>query len=666
MDEKLLTKQFEELKHQLPVNEDLRRELRRSFGTKNIRRRRPGWRPAAFAAAAVAAVACLVLLVYMIMPDNLHEKVNAAALKISNQISFVEIGSVDLGVAEHNGTIYFPIAGKGLFAYDRQGFHKIYEQAGFVRVSPDGRQLVLAAGGNLKIYDLANGKVQELLKGDDRCTFYEEPSWSPDSKRFVFVKKIIEPRQTHGFTVKESGIYEIDLQSRQISSKLADGSYPSYVHGTAALVLEKDNQIIYKDLKDGSEQVIDTGRFPSVSPDGNYVAYVKLEQASREIAANATVVESVSNVWIADVNLASKKRVTTNYLYRYIDEKEWLEGLGEVGNVPQALEFSGIYDYYDPVWSSDAQSLYVVKNRNLEGAARLMRIDFSTGKLTAADTVKRYAQALVLRDDDFANRLMKNPPPIFTISNPHFVGYRIGAAGKENGQDYVEAEIQLAYTAQPDYYIKKCRYYLAPSDNGYAIERIENLSSTDVFSRDGQAVVLRRGRGEKETVLFQAGDLPAKYLPAGKYRLASLAYHEETTTLIFTIQVLQDQALGQKASVKILSYNVSTGQFQLLDEIDTVAGKSNIGVSNLIMDAQGEYVAVDLYSDDDPAYKSYLVVYNTRDSKKVHLNALFRDTALETVHSGFWDESELVLNLTSSGQILGYIYNPAKEELTGF
>lgn len=664
MDEKLFTKQFEELKHQLPVNEDLRRELRQSFETKNIRRRRPGWRPAAFATAAVAAAACLVLLVYMLMPDNLHEKVNAAALKISNQISFVEIGSVNLGVAEYNGTIYFPIAGKGLFAYDRQGFHKIYEQAGFVRVSPDGRQLALAAGGNLKIYDLANGKVQELLKGDDTCTFYEEPSWSPDSKRLVFVKRVIEPRQTHGFTVKESGIYEIDLQSRQISSKLADGSYPSYVYGMAALVLEKDNQVIYKDLKDGSEQVIDAGRFPSVSPDGNYVAYVKLEQASREIAANATVVESISNVWIADVNLASKKRVTTNYPHRYIDEKEWLEGLGEVGSVPQALGFSGIYDYYDPVWSSDAQSLYVVKNRNLEKSARLMRIDFSTGKLTAADTVKRYAQALVLRDDDFAKRLMKNPPLNLTISNPHPVGYRIGASGKENGQDYVEAEIQLAYTAQPGYYIKKFRYHLVPSDNGYIIERIEDLSGTGVFSGDEQAVVLCRG--EKETILFQGDDLPAKYLPAGKYRLASLAYHEETTTLIFTIQVLQDQALGQKASVKILSYNVSTGQFQLLDEIDTVAGKSNIGVFNLIMEAQGEYVAVDLYSDDDPAYKSYLVVYNIQESKKVHLNALFRDTALETVHSGFWDESELVLNLTSNGQTLGYIYNPVKEELTSF
>jgi hypothetical protein len=34
MDEKLLTKQFEELKHQLPVNEDLRRELREVFRNK--------------------------------------------------------------------------------------------------------------------------------------------------------------------------------------------------------------------------------------------------------------------------------------------------------------------------------------------------------------------------------------------------------------------------------------------------------------------------------------------------------------------------------------------------------------------------------------------------------------------------------------------------------
>ena len=132
MDEKLLIKQFEELN----TNCRSMKTCGGSCGGLSEQKSAGGDRVAdgGFAAAAVAAVACLVLLVYMIMPDNLHEKVNARPSKFQPDL-LVEIGSVDLGVAEHNGTIYFPIAGKGLFAYDRQGFHKIYEQAGFVRVS---------------------------------------------------------------------------------------------------------------------------------------------------------------------------------------------------------------------------------------------------------------------------------------------------------------------------------------------------------------------------------------------------------------------------------------------------------------------------------------------------------------------------------------------------
>lgn len=131
-------------------------------------------------------------------------------------------------------------------------------------------------------------------------------------------------------------------------------------------------------MQDGSEKVVDEGRFPSVSPDGEYVAYVKMERKVRELAKNASVGESVSNVWIVDVNLATKKQVTTNFPSRFIDEKKWVKGL-KLSSVPQVLEFSGMYDYYDPVWVSDSQSLFVLKNRNVEGGPmRLMRIDFTT------------------------------------------------------------------------------------------------------------------------------------------------------------------------------------------------------------------------------------------------------------------------------------------------
>lgn len=659
MDEKLLEKQLSRLKNQLPVNQQLKQNLRQSF----VQLRQNKWQ-LRFSAALVAAAACLTFLIYLLSPGNSVEKANAAALKISNQISFVEIGGgPNLGVAEYNGTIYLPIAGKGLFAYDQKGLRKLSdEEIGFVRTTSDGNKLALSVGGSLKVYDLVNDKITEILTGDKISTYYEQPSWSPDNQKIIYTKKIIAPQEPHGFTVKESGIYEIDLNSRSISRKLADGAYPSYIKGTEGIIFERDNKVIFKNLQDGSEKVIDAGRFPSVSPDGKYVAYVKTERKVRKLAKNASVGESLNNVWIADVNLATKKQVTANFPLRYIDEKEWVEGI-KPSIVPQVLEFSGMYDYYDPVWASDSNSLFVLKNRNGEGGSmRLMRIDFTTNKITAENTVKKYLQALVVRDDDYAKSLMKNPPEILTVSNPHPVGYKIIGTGQENGKEYVEAELYSAYTANPYFAVVKSRYYVSPNAIGYIIDSIIDLDSVEVGSKDGKTVTLFSGGNEK--VLFKDSDLPAEYMPGGQHRFASLAYDGQTNTVVFTVQALQDKE--QKAAVNILSYNLAQQKFKLIDQVNTLNGQVNIGVENLIMEPAGRYIALDLFSDDDPSYRSYVRVYDLKTGKKIDLNSLLESSEIETLHTNFWDEDNLIVRATSHGQTMGYIYKPTEQKLYSF
>lgn len=188
--------------------------------------------------------------------------------------------------------------------------------------------------------------------------------------------------------------------------------------------------------------------------------------------------------------------------------------------------YSGRYSYYNPVWSSDSASVFVLKNTNAEsgGGMKLNRIDFSANKLAAGDTVRKFVQALVRRDDDFARSLMKNPPAILTVSNPHPVGYRVVQSGWEGSREFVDAEIYSAYTAQPDYYIAKARFYLTLAENGYIIERVDFRENISVTADEKGSVFLTKGN--RKELLFKDSDIPAQYTVKGKHRLASLAYSE--------------------------------------------------------------------------------------------------------------------------------------------
>lgn len=651
MDKKLVEKQLESLKSQIEINNDLKHELRSTFACKRTRK----WKLTAVAV--IAAAICIIFVVHIVLPGKYITKVNAASLKILNQVSFTDLGESHGEVAEHNGIIYRNVYGEGIFAYDSNGYHEIYKKdVSGLSVSHNGKRLAFC-DGNLNIFDIAGSKATVLLNGGD-LTYYEQPSWSPDDRYIIFVKRVraIIPGATHGFEDKESAICEIDLKTMKVT-KLADGNSPSYVNGEKAIVFEKENKIIRKNISDGSEIVVDTGRFPSVSPNGEYVAYVKTERKENKISLNLSVAENIEDIWIADVNLKTSRKVTSNYLKPDDSSEGKIEA--NTSDIPMSIEKSGMYDYYDPKWSSNSESLYVIKDNNKEENMNLIRISFTDHKLTAEDTVANFMQALISRDDDYAKSLMKNPPAILTCSNPHPVGYKILKSGAENGKDYVEAEIYSAYSAHPDFHVSRERYYLKLENNGYIIDEVIDENGVIVkLSNDGQSVIMER---EKEQILFNIKDIPSDYLLQGDYRFASLAFNEQNNTLVFTIQGLQDSV-----SVRVLSYNIQDSTFKFIGEIKKIRDMDNVVIESLIMDPTGSYAALNLFSDNDPEFKTSVLVYNLNNNQSVDIAGLLKNIDNNGIYTNSWDKDGLKFVLKSNEQKLSYMYNPDKGELSSF
>ncbi|MGB9781195.1 peptidase S9 [Caldanaerobacter sp.] len=642
MDEKRIEENLNRLKELIPVNYQLKESLKKRF-------KRNKWKRMGVVIAATAAV---LLMVFSFgikhLQDNLITKVNAEELKILNQISFISLGKINAGkIAEYNGTIYVPLHEKGIYRYDSKGFEKIIDKpAGEVAVSPDGTKLVFitttSAGKNaIYIKDLNDGKENKIIESKDSDTYYSDATFSPDGNKIIYTEQVIVPRETHGFEVKESNINTVDLKNLKIT-KLADGCCGSFVKNADAIVFERDNKIIYKNLKDGSEKIIDEGKRPSVSPNGYYIAYEKNE-LKKEKMGDIEFSVNMNNIWIADASsLATKKQVTLNVpksLPPEISEKE-------IKNYITTT----LYSYYWPVWSSDSKSIFVLKNLNEDirgNIMQLMKIELGTQTLSPEEVVKKFLQAIIVRDEDFARVLMKNPPPIMTVSNPHPVAYEILDSGTEGSTPYVDASLTYGYIMNGYCSVNKSRYYLSPDSNGYIIDSIKDLGTVEFIEKNG---TFYKTENNVETKLFDKGEIPKEILSDTlNTHATTLTYSPQTNTVLFTIQTVD------RSQTWIISYDMSKKEFKLIDSL------KNTVIPDIKVDSSGKYLAVLAYNDISE--ESNVYVYNLKTGKKEDLRLKFKDTKIEEISPQFWQQDKLVFQISLKEGFLYYVYDPYKDEV---
>ncbi|KHO61289.1 hypothetical protein THYS13_16940 [Thermoanaerobacter sp. YS13] len=640
MDEKRIEENLNKLKDLIPVNYQLKESLKKRFKRNRWKKR----------GVVIVAAAAILLMVFSFgikhLQDNLITKVNAEELKIINQISFITLGKMNAGkIAEYNGTIYVPLHEEGIYKYDSKGFKKVIDKpASEVAVSPDGTKLVFVTRtsvGKSAIYvkDLKDGKENKIIESKNSDTYYSDATFSPDGNKIIYTEQVIIPRETHGFEVKESNINAVDLKNSKVT-KLAEGCCGSFVKNADAIVFERDSKIIYKNLKDNSEKIIDEGKRPSVSPNGYYIAYEKNELKEEKIEdINVTV--SISNIWIADASsLTTKKQITLNV------PKSIPPGMPK--EEIQNYVTSTLYTYYWPVWSSDSKSIFVLKNLNEDrrgNVMQLMKIELGTETLTPEEVVKKFLQAIIVRDEDFARVLMKNPPQIMTVSNPHPVAYEILGSGTEGSTPYVDASLTYGYIMNGYCSLNKSRYYLSPDSNGYIIDSIKDLGTIEFIEKKGTFYKIENN---VETKLFDKGEIPKEILP-DNFNAATLTYSPKTNTIFFTMQT------DDRSQTRIISYDISKKEFKLIDSLE------NTIIPDIKVDSSGKYLAVLAYNNTSQQSNAY--VYNLKTGKREDLRLRFENTKIEEISPQFWQQDKLIFQISLKEGFLYYVYDPYKDEV---
>lgn len=112
------------LKDRIPINEVLKRRLLEELIKRHHRTLLRKW-------GSLGTAVAILLMAIGIWKYEFPgiQKVDAAALHIQNQVSFMNMDSADpIGSAEYKGVVYVPVAGQGLFAYDNAGFHLLTDK----------------------------------------------------------------------------------------------------------------------------------------------------------------------------------------------------------------------------------------------------------------------------------------------------------------------------------------------------------------------------------------------------------------------------------------------------------------------------------------------------------------------------------------------------------
>ncbi|MFD2446487.1 hypothetical protein ACFSO7_21215 [Bacillus sp. CGMCC 1.16607] len=597
MEPEKVERQLQELKKQIPVDQVLKKKLRGEFLNKGKSSylKNP-W---------ISGLLAAVIFIAFFMTSIQTQQVNASSLNISNSISFFDIGSGEItAYTHHNDELYIAIKNKGLYRYNDQGMKKISEiSVDGLSHSLVGETLIYTNNGDLFNYDLKLNKSGKISKEGSKAK-YSFPTWI-NSNEILVTKK----------NGNEQKIVQINIETLE-EKDLTIGNQPSYSEKQHTFVFSRNGNVMIKNLKNGKEKLVDVGRDPFMSIDGSYITYIK-------------DVNGFEDVWIADFDLKTKKKVTTN--------------------IPMSVENSkeGLYQYFSPIWGTDERTLYMLKKRKQQegDTFQLMKISLSEKELTAKTTVERYLQALIVRDDDYAKSIMEHPPEFLTYSNPNRIGYKIISSKEKTDSVSVTADVYWTETAIPYYKISTYEFILVKKTGKYMIQKVTELANKEIIGLDETELVSTKIKiledGVEET-LFQFRDIPSVYKRTENIRISHLVMDPNEKFIIFSLQEMEEKQGSSKAT--ILKYDLKKKHFSLIADIEPENGHDAY-ISRLSLDSTGRYLAVDFSVDQQS-----LFIFDSVTGKKID--------KFHKTNSIFWQNDKLLIREVENFQFMMYQYNP--------
>ena len=219
------------------------------------------------------------------------------------------------------------------------------------RYSSDKKRVVSVKSGGIYIKTLESSKEQKIVAYDEKVHIINKPNFMPNDS-IIYYKAERVTLENGSIAEKNGAIYLCD-KNGEASTKIVDGKNPMVSKDGKKLVYEAEGKIFTLTLGASSKSLVDIGKYPAWSDNGNLISYVKEDIEGR-----------FSGLWVFDLVTGNTRSLTSNDVNINNNSIEsWAEAVRSE-SITSNFEVTSPYSYFESIWSSTNKEIYAIRKNN--------------------------------------------------------------------------------------------------------------------------------------------------------------------------------------------------------------------------------------------------------------------------------------------------------------
>ena len=230
------------------------------------------------------------------------------------------------------------------------------------RYSSDKKRLVSVKSGGIYVKHLGSTKEQKIVAYDDKVHIINKPNFMPNDD-IIYYKAEKVALKNGDIGEKNGAIYLCD-KNGEASSKIVDGKNPMISKDGKKLVYEAEGKIFILTLGANNKSLVDIGKYPAWSDNGNLISYVKEDIEKR-----------FSSLWVFDLVTGNTRSLTINQVNINNNSIEsWAEAVRSE-SVTNNFDVTSSYSYFESIWSSNNKEIYAIRKDNEAQVFQFVRVN---------------------------------------------------------------------------------------------------------------------------------------------------------------------------------------------------------------------------------------------------------------------------------------------------
>jgi hypothetical protein len=242
------------------------------------------------------------------------------------------------------------------------------------RYSQDHKKMLVIKEDGVYVKDIKTNNEEKVINSQNEIL--EKANFTSDNC-IIYSKAEKNDSDEYKHTIYEYNIVD------STNNKIEDGKNPVISKDGNKLAYEFGGKIRIKNLKTEVIDIIDDGQYPSWSPDGKFLSYVKIQSEKESFdetteQKNVYVEKKYSKVWLYDVE-ENKYYAITNKEFVADNEKlkQWADKVIN-GSVCENFDLNGKYTYYESMWADNNKELYVIRRDNEREIYELVKFNLKS------------------------------------------------------------------------------------------------------------------------------------------------------------------------------------------------------------------------------------------------------------------------------------------------